>query len=185
MMTPYHAALHKCAERYRVMLQEHSWPGKIDLAVFNIEFMTGCRDGIPIPKLCRWLGYIQGVLIANGATTVEAERDWTRPLFRPIDFPENEGDHAETAHLDTEKERALRDALDDADAEVRYLKTELAKARAVGLSEEADAMFYWRRRALDAEEVVKKFHMGHRMEGIALRLAEKWGMEEKLIHEPD
>lgn len=83
-MTPYHHALHKCAERYRDM-QMAEPPD--ELWRFTCEFMFGCRDGLPIPKLCRWLGYIQGVLIERGFTTVEAERDWTRPLFRPLDFP--------------------------------------------------------------------------------------------------
>lgn len=88
-MNPYHLALHKCATRYRDMLA-HNYrdSGNGDaLWIFVHEFMHGCLDGLPIPKLCRWLGYIQGVLIERGITTVEAERDWTRPLFRPLDFP--------------------------------------------------------------------------------------------------
>ena len=39
-------------------------------------------DSLPIDKLSRWLGYVQAVLVANGLTTVDRERDATRPLFR-------------------------------------------------------------------------------------------------------
>lgn len=80
-MTPYHYALLKCAIRYQGM--EFDDPV---LCGFIGEFTEGCIRNMPVPKLCRWLGYIQGVLIERGITTVEAERDWTRPLFRPLDF---------------------------------------------------------------------------------------------------
>jgi hypothetical protein len=33
-------------------------------------------------KYHRWLGFIQGVLIMKGYTTVEAERDFTRSYFK-------------------------------------------------------------------------------------------------------
>lgn len=36
-------------------------------------------------KYSRWLGFIQGVLVANGLITVEEERNLTRPLFKPLD----------------------------------------------------------------------------------------------------
>jgi hypothetical protein len=78
----YRFALHKCGERYRDMFNDINDP----LNKFIHEFMWGCRDGLPVPKLCRWLGYIQGILIERGYTTVDTERDWTRPLFRPLDF---------------------------------------------------------------------------------------------------
>lgn len=83
----YHIALHKCAERYRDMLIAERYRSDDPLWKFTMEFMFGCRDGLPVEKLCRWLGYIQGVLIERGHTTVAEERDWTRPLFRPLDFP--------------------------------------------------------------------------------------------------
>lgn len=35
----------------------------------------------PSDKANRWLGFIQGVLIAKGATTVTTEREITRPIF--------------------------------------------------------------------------------------------------------
>jgi hypothetical protein len=86
-MEAYYLALHQCAERYRDMMIEHRIRQDSSIWLFNMEFMFGCRDKLPIPKLCRWLGFIQGTLIALEVTTVEAERDWTRPLFRPLDFP--------------------------------------------------------------------------------------------------
>lgn len=37
--------------------------------------------GYAVSKYSRWLGYIQGCLISRGLTTVEEERDRTRPWF--------------------------------------------------------------------------------------------------------
>ncbi|QIV65879.1 hypothetical protein Cp1R7AA1_166 [Mesorhizobium phage Cp1R7A-A1] len=85
-MTPYHDALSKCAVRYMFMNYETGAAQSEPLSKFIKEFAQGCFDGLPVPKLCRWLGYIQGVLIERGLTTVQEERDWTRPLFRPLDF---------------------------------------------------------------------------------------------------
>ena len=101
-MSDYHAALHKCGIRYDDMmkaklencvslslLDDRKIEMDKELRVFIALFLSGCIDGFPVTKLCRWLGFIQGVLIERGYTTVEAERDWTRPLFRPLDFPED------------------------------------------------------------------------------------------------
>lgn len=38
-------------------------------------------DSMPVDKYSRWLGYIQGCLITHGLTTVQEERDRTRPWF--------------------------------------------------------------------------------------------------------
>jgi len=35
----------------------------------------------PLDKLGRWVGFVQGVLAANGVLDVDAERERTRPLF--------------------------------------------------------------------------------------------------------
>jgi hypothetical protein len=35
----------------------------------------------PVDKLSRWLGFIQGVMTTQGWLTVEAEREFSRPLF--------------------------------------------------------------------------------------------------------
>ncbi len=72
----YYDAIFACVERYRTMTTDP------DLLAFLSEFN---RD-VPLVKLSRWLGYVQGVLIERGKTTVQVERDWTRPLFRPLDF---------------------------------------------------------------------------------------------------
>jgi hypothetical protein len=103
-MTEYHKALLECGKRYREMLDTFiddndywGW-GKTSatsesvnaLWLFIDEFSQGCNNELPLMKLNRWLGYIQGSLIQWGVTTVEIERDWTRPLFRPLDFPEEQ-----------------------------------------------------------------------------------------------
>jgi hypothetical protein len=78
----YRVALKICLERYEQMIGiEHG-----DILDFITEFKALIREN-PVNKLNRWLGYIQGVLIERGVTTVEAERDFTRLLFRPLDFP--------------------------------------------------------------------------------------------------
>lgn len=95
----YYEALVECADRYDDMLREYyddcdywGWnkmprlQQASKLLAFITTFREGCLDGLPLNKLNRWLGYIQGCLIAWDITTVEAERDWTRPLFRPLDF---------------------------------------------------------------------------------------------------
>jgi len=35
----------------------------------------------PDLKVGKWLGFIEGVLISKGITTVDAERDFTRPIY--------------------------------------------------------------------------------------------------------
>jgi hypothetical protein len=35
----------------------------------------------PLDKLSRWLGFIQGYIIFSGQSTVEIERDFSRPIF--------------------------------------------------------------------------------------------------------
>jgi hypothetical protein len=78
-MKAYYTAITKCVERYRDLAAKN---GHEDIVLFLSEF----NSSVPLTKLNRWLGYVQGVLIVRGATTVKAERDWTRPLFRPLDF---------------------------------------------------------------------------------------------------
>jgi hypothetical protein len=75
----YYAAIFTCVERYRTMAE-----GMPDVLAFLDEF----KRNVPIVKLSRWLGYVQGVLIERGKTTVTAERDTTRSLFRPLDYPQ-------------------------------------------------------------------------------------------------
>ncbi len=86
----YYDAILKCACRYRDMVSEATyWGGWIKYnEVFNfiLKLITECKKKeLSIMKLNRWLGYIQGILIERGLTTVKAERDWTRLIFTPLD----------------------------------------------------------------------------------------------------
>lgn len=47
----------------------------------NMAMAGIAMKDLPYGKLCRWLGFIQGVLCCMGVTTVQAERDFTRPIF--------------------------------------------------------------------------------------------------------
>lgn len=38
----------------------------------------------PFDKLNRWLGFIQGVLCSKGITSVDEEREFTRPLLHSL-----------------------------------------------------------------------------------------------------
>lgn len=38
----------------------------------------------PFDKLCRWLGFVQGVLAVKCIIRVDEERDYTRPLFHGL-----------------------------------------------------------------------------------------------------
>lgn len=99
MSKNYYESLAVCSLRYRTMLYDFiddndywGWKGRVKreeatkLLVFLGDFIKGIEDELPLMKLNRWLGYIQGVLIVWGLTTVEAERDFTRPLFRALDY---------------------------------------------------------------------------------------------------
>jgi len=56
----------------------------------KVHLMNLCSDAIDginkqtmsYGKLCRWLGFIQGVMCASGLITVDAERDYTRAIFK-------------------------------------------------------------------------------------------------------
>ena len=91
MSKEYYKALAQCADRYYEMIDDLCYyeggTANHELSNFVVEFMIGIRDRLPLMKLNRWLGYIQGCLIERGYTTVEAERNWTRPLFKHLDFP--------------------------------------------------------------------------------------------------
>jgi hypothetical protein len=84
----YYIALAKCGERYAGMALYIDWEYEGDEELFNfiVDFREGVQNRLPLMKLNRWLGYIQGCLIDREHTTVQAERDWTRPLFRSLDF---------------------------------------------------------------------------------------------------
>lgn len=93
----YYEALERCGIRYYDMLDARFqqdlangliWSQKdIELDEFICLFQRSVDNREPIAKLNRWLGYIQGCLIERGYTDVETERNWTRPLFRHLDYP--------------------------------------------------------------------------------------------------
>ncbi len=80
MSEDYYEALKLCAERYDKMSEN------MEINEFVKEFSDCIDKRFPLCKLNRWLGYIQAVLIINNVSDVETERNWTRPLFRPLDF---------------------------------------------------------------------------------------------------
>lgn len=90
MESLYYDALMACLMRYRAMIDQdphrEKYSGHNDLLDFISEFEVSIKSRYPLNKLNRWIGYIQGVLIERGVTTVNAEREWTRPLFRQLDF---------------------------------------------------------------------------------------------------
>lgn len=86
----YYAGLALCGVRYRLMLGEPPDLGEsgAELYSFIREFEREARAGVlSLGLLNRWLGYIQGRLIARGTTTVYAEWVWTNPIFGPLDTP--------------------------------------------------------------------------------------------------
>lgn len=52
----------------------------IDLCALAVDKL----DDLSEDKANRWLGFVQGVMISGGVLTIEAERDYTRPLFHAI-----------------------------------------------------------------------------------------------------
>lgn len=92
----YYDAIHRCCERYRDMISDRTyWDGWVEydaIHKFVFQLMSECKNkNLSIMKLNRWLGYIQGVLIERGLTSVEEERNWTRGIFQPLDEEFNNG----------------------------------------------------------------------------------------------
>jgi hypothetical protein len=76
-------------ERYEAILSQiDDDPLREDprLCVDNLIWM--CCEGrtagpdLPLDKISRWLGFIQGCLAMRGCCDVDEERDITRPMFR-------------------------------------------------------------------------------------------------------
>ena len=75
--------------RYYNMALETDIPWTINADKCSREhIMTLCAEGqnnileYPVGKMNRWIGFVQALLIAQGFTTVDAERDYTRQLFQ-------------------------------------------------------------------------------------------------------
>lgn len=81
----YYAVIEALAIRYHNMLIANGLEDDLRFAL-EIHKEAQKRE-IPLNKLNRWLGYLQGRVISLGHTTVQKERDFTRPLLRPLDYP--------------------------------------------------------------------------------------------------
>lgn len=73
-------------ERYYKLLIDLSFESNIDKCNSSsllrlTKVAIDKIDELPIDKLNRWLGFVQGVLVMNGIITVDGERDYSRPLF--------------------------------------------------------------------------------------------------------
>ncbi len=59
-----------------------------NLKELSIEAIDKIND-YPIDKLSRWLGFIQAYVIFTNQTTIDVERDFSRPLFHKAYENEN------------------------------------------------------------------------------------------------
>src|SRR5438067_9551253 len=89
---------------------------------------------------CPWRSGV-GVAVVSGGSGASGKPDRAAPASQRSPSVSGRAsipsaaavDHAETAHLDTPKERALRLDYDLADAEVQCLKDQLNKARGIAM----------------------------------------------------
>lgn len=53
------------------------------LSLENLAWMCrqGGKEGMPLDKASRWLGFVQGCLAMRGLIDVDHERDVSRPLY--------------------------------------------------------------------------------------------------------
>ena len=71
--------------RYLTVLEANKLEDGDETSAANLAWM--CRTAIegnmtlPLDKLSRWLGFVQGVMAVRGMISVEGERDFSRPLF--------------------------------------------------------------------------------------------------------
>jgi hypothetical protein len=68
-------------ERYRNMIAANSYSFQCDSTLWLCEKALQRVDEWPIDKTSRWLGFVQATVIAKGLTTIEEERNFSRPLF--------------------------------------------------------------------------------------------------------
>lgn len=86
VLTTLFQRYHQMANAQRETLEERL--GK-DLTDRTIALCRHAMDDLQAPtisedKANRWLGFVQGVLIAGGVASIEGERDHTRPLFHAL-----------------------------------------------------------------------------------------------------
>jgi hypothetical protein len=77
--------------RYRDLIVERQAEMAVDVTDCAPEHLIKlCNEVIenhqryPFDKLCRWMGFVQGVLAAQGIIQVETEREFSRPLLHAI-----------------------------------------------------------------------------------------------------
>lgn len=56
----------------------------LNYAGWMLDQIKKNADTWPSDKLNRWLGFVQGILVLHGITTVEDERKRTRPIFHTL-----------------------------------------------------------------------------------------------------
>lgn len=57
---------------------------QLSYAGWMLDQMKANAETWPTDKLNRWLGFVQAILVLHGLTTVDVERDRTRPIFHAI-----------------------------------------------------------------------------------------------------
>lgn len=77
--------------RYRDVISTHSALMGTGIDECSPEHLINLCDEViknhqkyPFDKLCRWMGFVQGVLAAQGMISVQEERDFSRPLLHAI-----------------------------------------------------------------------------------------------------
>lgn len=87
----HYAALAQLFERYGALAaQSTSLLAPLPARCQGPALVTLCRHAIdhgsdyPFDKMNRWMGFVQGVLAAQGIIDVDAERDVTRPLLHAL-----------------------------------------------------------------------------------------------------
>lgn len=61
-------------------------PGTGRTSTANLLWMcdTALTRDMPLGKMSRWLGFVQGVMATKGLIDVDEERDFSRPLFHAV-----------------------------------------------------------------------------------------------------
>jgi len=83
-----------------ILMKRYHWMAKQSKSKNRDKIMSMCEKCIDTPdmytdKMSRWLGFIQGVMYADGLISIKNERDRSRLLFHDaylksgIDIPES------------------------------------------------------------------------------------------------
>lgn len=80
---PLRGALWAVLEGLKVHIPDNDGDGS-ETSFGNLRWMVDrclSDETMPLDKINRWVGFIQGVLAVQGLLSVAAERDRTRPIF--------------------------------------------------------------------------------------------------------